>query len=58
MTSPARVDSPPPQPLEVLNKLLALMGVRSFIDLLFLLLALSVAAAVADALLHLLDRVR
>jgi hypothetical protein len=48
----------PQQPLEVLNKLLALLGVRSFIDLLFLLLALSMAAAVADALLRLFDRMR
>jgi hypothetical protein len=38
--------------------LLHALGVRSFIDLLLLLLALSVAAAVADALLRLLDRVR
>lgn len=57
MTSPARVN-PPPQPLEVLNKLLALLGVRSFIDLLFLLLALSMVAAVVDALLRLFDRMR
>jgi hypothetical protein len=48
----------PPQPLEVLNKLLALLGVRSFIDFLFLLLALSMVAAVADALLRLFDRMR
>jgi hypothetical protein len=50
--------NPPPQPLEVLNKLLVLLGVRSFIDFLLLLLALSVAAAVADALLRFFDRAR
>jgi hypothetical protein len=50
--------NPPPQPPEVVGRLLALLGVRSFIDLLMLLLAISVAAAVADALLRLLDRVR
>jgi hypothetical protein len=52
------VNLPPPQPLEVLNKLLALLGVRSFIDFLLLLLALSMVAAVADALLRLFDRMR
>jgi hypothetical protein len=50
--------NPPPRLPEVFNKLLALLGVRSFIDLLFLLLAVAVLAAVADALLHLLDRMR
>jgi len=58
LTSPARVDSPPPRLPDLLKGLLALLGVRSFIDLLFLLLALAVLAAVADALLRLLDRVR
>jgi hypothetical protein len=52
------VDSPPPRLPDLLKGLLTLLGVRSFIDLLFLLLALSVAAAVADALLRLFDRVR
>lgn len=42
------------QPLE----LLLALGVRSFTDLLLLLLALSVAAAVADAFFKLLDRLR
>ena len=57
MTSPARVDSPPPRLPDALA-LLALLGVRSFLDLLFLILALAVLAAVADALLRLLDRMR
>lgn len=57
MTSRVRVNSPP-QPLDAVRGLLHALGVRSFIDLLLLLLALSVAAAVADALLRLLDRVR
>ena len=54
MTSPARVNPPP----EVLGRLLALLGVRSFLDLLFLILALAVLAAVADVLFRLLDRMR
>jgi hypothetical protein len=52
------VNSPPPRLPDALGKILALLGVRSFIDLLFLLLALAVLAAVADALLRLFDRVR
>ncbi|MCC6051426.1 MAG: hypothetical protein LM580_12005 [Thermofilum sp.] len=52
------MDSPPPRLPDLLKGLLALMGVRSFLDLLFLLLALAVLAAVADALLRLFDRVR
>jgi hypothetical protein len=50
--------NPPPRLPDLLKGILALLGVRSFIDLLFLLLAVAVLAAVADALLHLLDRMR
>jgi hypothetical protein len=50
------VESPPWLP--DVRGLLTALGVRSFLDFLLLLLALSMVAAVADALLRLFDRMR